>query len=167
MTKSSPGISRRNLASLDTSVSSIMHTTPLTMLLEQSYNTIITAHTYPGRGSKRAVRPQAPRPLVKPGTPLPENLSAEDLDKLRVDLDFMMAHYEGELKKPIRNLVSGRLPRTLLIQVPPPPPPSPSPITPCHHLISRRAQLVIPMIDHKSISDHSLTSELSAGSGSG
>ncbi len=48
---------------------------------------------------------------------LPANMSAEDLDKLRKDLDFMMAHYEGELKKPIRNLVSGRLPRTLLIQV--------------------------------------------------
>ena len=48
---------------------------------------------------------------------LPTNMSAEDLDKLRQDLDFMMAHYEGELKKPIRNLVSGRLPRTLLIQV--------------------------------------------------
>lgn len=48
---------------------------------------------------------------------LPANMSAEELDQLRHDLDFMMAHYEGELKKPIRNLVSGRLPRTLLIQV--------------------------------------------------
>ena len=50
---------------------------------------------------------------------LPANMSPEELDQLRRDLDFMMAHYEGELKKPIRNLVSGRLPRTLLIQVNP------------------------------------------------
>ena len=30
---------------------------------------------------------------------------------------FMMECYEGELKRPIRNLVNGRLLRTILIQV--------------------------------------------------
>lgn len=59
---------------------------------------------------------EAPSTVTK-AEDLPANMSAEDLDMLRKDLDFMMAHYEGELKKPIRNLVSGRLPRTLLIQV--------------------------------------------------
>ena len=49
----------------------------------------------------------------------PDGPAATDMDELRKNLDFMMAHYEGELKKPIRNLVSGRLPRTLLIQVAP------------------------------------------------
>ncbi len=58
-------------------------------------------------------------------------LNDEQLDKLRVDLDFRMAHYEGELKKPIRNLVSGRLPRTLLIQATPLSPPLPFQIASC------------------------------------
>jgi hypothetical protein len=62
---------------------------------------------------------QAEKSFLSPSTPMPDNLSAQDLDRLRFDLDFMMAHYEGELKKPIRNLVSGRLPRTLLIQARP------------------------------------------------
>lgn len=32
-------------------------------------------------------------------------------------MEFMMNRYESELKKPIRNLVSGQLARSLLIQV--------------------------------------------------
>lgn len=47
------------------------------------------------------------------------NMSQEELNKLRQDLDFMMTRYEGELKRPIRNVVTGKLPRTLLIQVRP------------------------------------------------
>lgn len=49
-----------------------------------------------------------------------EGPSLLDSKDLRGNLDFMMAHYESELKKPIRSLVTGRLPRTLLIQVWPP-----------------------------------------------
>ena len=45
------------------------------------------------------------------------NMTPEELNKLRKDLDFMMTRYEGELKRPIRNVVTGKLPRTLLIQV--------------------------------------------------
>ena len=33
-------------------------------------------------------------------------------------MEFMMECYEDELKRPIRNLVSGQLARSLLIQVP-------------------------------------------------
>ena len=44
-------------------------------------------------------------------------MTPEELNRLRRDLDFMMTRYEGELKQPIRNVVTGKLPRTLLIQV--------------------------------------------------
>lgn len=73
---------------------------------------------------------------------LPANMSPEELDKLRKDLDFMMAHYEGELKKPIRNLVSGRLPRTLLIQVALPRTHHPFPLHPPSLRVSLPALLV-------------------------
>ena len=43
--------------------------------------------------------------------------SAERIKPALEGMDFMIACYEDELKKPIRNLVNGRLARTLLIQV--------------------------------------------------
>ena len=42
-------------------------------------------------------------------------MQAEDLSL--PGMAFMMECYEGELKRPIRNLVNGRLLRTILIQV--------------------------------------------------
>ena len=42
---------------------------------------------------------------------------AEVQDMSLPGMAFMMECYEGELKRPIRNLVNGRLLRTILIQV--------------------------------------------------
>lgn len=42
---------------------------------------------------------------------------AEVQDTSLPGMTFMMECYEGELKRPIRNLVNGRLLRTILIQV--------------------------------------------------
>lgn len=42
---------------------------------------------------------------------------AETEDVSLPGMAFMMECYEGELKRPIRNLVNGRLLRTILIQV--------------------------------------------------
>ncbi len=44
---------------------------------------------------------------------------AEVQDTSLPGMAFMMECYEGELKRPIRNLVNGRLLRTILIQVGP------------------------------------------------
>ena len=44
---------------------------------------------------------------------------AEIQDTSLPGMAFMMECYEGELKRPIRNLVNGRLLRTILIQVQP------------------------------------------------
>ena len=46
---------------------------------------------------------------------------AEIQDTSLPGMAFMMECYEGELKRPIRNLVNGRLLRTILIQVGIPP----------------------------------------------
>ncbi len=43
--------------------------------------------------------------------------AAEIQDRSLPGMAFMMECYEGELKRPIRNLVNGRLLRTILIQV--------------------------------------------------
>ena len=43
--------------------------------------------------------------------------AAEAQDTSLPGMTFMMECYEGELKRPIRNLVNGRLLRTILIQV--------------------------------------------------
>ena len=48
---------------------------------------------------------------------------AEIQDTSLPGMAFMMECYEGELKRPIRNLVNGRLLRTILIQVGSLPPP--------------------------------------------
>ncbi len=51
-----------------------------------------------------------------------ENVAAEKAaaaagDEMMPGMAFMMDAYEQELKRPIRNVVNGQLPRTLLIQV--------------------------------------------------
>ena len=43
--------------------------------------------------------------------------AAGEVELVMPGMDFMMSCYEDELKKPIRNLVSGQLMRSLLIQV--------------------------------------------------
>lgn len=44
-------------------------------------------------------------------------VAGESVEVVMPGMEFMMECYEDELKKPIRNLVSGQLARSLLIQV--------------------------------------------------
>lgn len=54
---------------------------------------------------------------VQPSNDSTAVAAGEAVEVVMPGMDFMMECYEDELKKPIRNLVSGQLARSLLIQV--------------------------------------------------
>ena len=60
-------------------------------------------------------RAEAAAPQGKPANGSQEMAETEDVSL--PGMAFMMECYEDELKRPIRNLVNGRLLRTILIQV--------------------------------------------------